>query len=152
LATAQSMSDLPPPSEKSMSAAPGTIYTLEQLIQLALESNPRILAARDQAAAASGQLRAAKAVPNPQFEYNTGQQRSATGPLTTGNVSSWSVTQPLDMPYTVSRALMQLRPIIEVRKPRVLPLRWRQLQMSKCVITSYSAERQRSVQRMKTWT
>jgi cobalt-zinc-cadmium efflux system outer membrane protein len=100
LATAQSMPDLPPSSQKSMPAAPGTIYSLEQLIQLALESNPRVLAARDQAAASSGQLRAAKAVPNPQFEYNTGQQRSATGPLTTGNVSSWSVTQPLDMPYT----------------------------------------------------
>ena len=98
--TAQPTSDLPPPSQKAVAAAPGTIYTLEQLIQLALESNPRILAARDQAAAATGQLRAAKAVPNPQFEYNTGQQRSATGPLTTGNVSSWSVTQPLDMPYT----------------------------------------------------
>jgi len=99
-AAAQSKPDLSPPSQKSMPAAPGTIYSLEQLIQLALESNPRILAARDQAAAASGQLRSAKAVPNPQFEYNTGQQRSATGPLTTGNVSSWSVTQPLDMPYT----------------------------------------------------
>jgi cobalt-zinc-cadmium efflux system outer membrane protein len=99
-ALAQSKSDLPPPSQQSMPAAPGTIYSLEQLIQLALESNPRVLAARDQAAASSGQLRAAKAVPNPQFEYNTGQQRSATGPLTTGNVSSWSVTQPLDMPYT----------------------------------------------------
>jgi cobalt-zinc-cadmium efflux system outer membrane protein len=100
LATAQSTPDLLPPTQKSSPAAPGTIYSLEQLIQLALESNPRVLAARDQAAASSGQLRSAKAVPNPQFEYNTGQQRSATGPLTTGNVSSWSVTQPLDMPYT----------------------------------------------------
>jgi cobalt-zinc-cadmium efflux system outer membrane protein len=99
-AVAQSKPDLLPPSQKSTPVAPGTIYSLEQLIQLALESNPRVLAARDQAAASSGQLRAAKAVPNPQFEYNTGQQRSATGPLTTGNVSSWSVTQPLDMPYT----------------------------------------------------
>lgn len=99
-AVAQSKPNLPPPSQKTTQAAPGTIYTLEQLIRLALESNPRVLAARDQAAASSGQLRAAKAVPNPQFEYNTGQQRTTTGPLTTGNVSSWSVTQPLDMPYT----------------------------------------------------
>jgi hypothetical protein len=36
---------------KVNAAAPGTIYSLEQLIQLALESNPRVLAARDQAAA-----------------------------------------------------------------------------------------------------
>jgi cobalt-zinc-cadmium efflux system outer membrane protein len=99
-AAAQPMPDLLPPTQQAVNSAPGTIYSLEQLIQLALESNPRVLAARDQAAASSGQLRSAKAVPNPQFEYNTGQQRSATGPLTTGNVSSWSVTQPLDMPYT----------------------------------------------------
>ena len=100
IANAQSKLDQSPPVQIARTDAPGTIYTLEQLIQIALESNPRVLAARDQANAASGQLRAAKAVPNPQFEYNTGQQRSATGPLTTGNVSSWSVTQPLDMPYT----------------------------------------------------
>jgi cobalt-zinc-cadmium efflux system outer membrane protein len=97
---AQSKLEQSPPTQTPRAAAPGTIYSLEQLIQIALESNPRVLAARDQAAAASGQLRIAKSVPNPQFEYNTGQQRSATGPLTTGNVSSWSVTQPLDMPYT----------------------------------------------------
>ena len=30
---------------------------------------------------------------------STGQQRSATGHLTVGNVPSWAVTQPLDMPY-----------------------------------------------------
>jgi cobalt-zinc-cadmium efflux system outer membrane protein len=99
-ANAQSKPDQSPPAQIARTDAPGTIYSLEQLIQIALESNPRILAARDQANAASGQLRAAKAVPNPQFEYNTGQQRSVTSPLTTGNVSSWSVTQPLDMPYT----------------------------------------------------
>jgi outer membrane protein, heavy metal efflux system len=100
MASAQTKTDMAPPSAKPSTVDSSTAYTLEQLIQIALESNPRVLAARDQANAASGQLRAAKAVPNPQFEYNTGQQRSATGPLTTGNVSSWSVTQPLDMPYT----------------------------------------------------
>ena len=67
-ASAQPMPDLAPPIQKSTPAAPGTIYSLEQLIQLALESNPRVLAPRDQAAASSGQLRSAKAVPNPQFE------------------------------------------------------------------------------------
>lgn len=100
MASAQTKTDMAPPSAKPNTTDSSTAYTLEQLIQIALESNPRVLAARDQADAASGQLRAAKAVPNPQFEYNAGQQRSATGPLTTGNVSSWSVTQPLDMPYT----------------------------------------------------
>ncbi len=77
-----------------------TVFTLDQLVQLALESNPQVLAARDQSRASSGQLRSAKAIPNPEFEVNTGQQRGTSGSLTTGNVSSWAVTQPLDMPYT----------------------------------------------------
>jgi cobalt-zinc-cadmium efflux system outer membrane protein len=74
--------------------------TINELIGIALDSSPQVLAARDQARAISGQLSTARAIPNPEFELNTGQQRSASGPLTTGNVSSWSVTQPLDMPYT----------------------------------------------------
>ena len=77
-----------------------TVFTLDQLVQLALESNPQVMASRDQTRASSGQLRSAKAIPNPEFEVNTGQQRGTSGSLTTGNVSSWAVTQPLDMPYT----------------------------------------------------
>ena len=75
-------------------------YTINDLITIALESSPQVLAARDQSKAIKGQLSTARAIPNPEFEVGTGQQRSATGPLTVGNVSSWSVTQPLDMPYT----------------------------------------------------
>ena len=75
-------------------------YTVNDLISIALESSPQVLAARDQSKAVRGQLSTARAIPNPEFEVATGQQRSATGPLTVGNVSSWSVTQPLDMPYT----------------------------------------------------
>ena len=75
-------------------------YTINELITIALESSPQVLAARDQSKAIKGQLSTARAIPNPEFEVGTGQQRSATGPLTVGNVSSWSVTQPLDMPYT----------------------------------------------------
>lgn len=74
--------------------------TINELIAIALESSPQVLAARDQAKAIKGQLSSARAIPNPEFELNTGQQRSVSGPLTTGNVSSWVVTQPLDMPYT----------------------------------------------------
>ena len=75
-------------------------YSLNDLISIALESSPQVLAARDQSKAIRGQLSSARAIPNPEFEVSTGQQRSATGPLTVGNVSSWAVTQPLDMPYT----------------------------------------------------
>jgi cobalt-zinc-cadmium efflux system outer membrane protein len=75
-------------------------YTINDLISISLQSSPQVLAARDQAKAIKGQLSIARAIPNPEFEISTGQQRSVTGPLTVGNVSSWSVTQPLDMPYT----------------------------------------------------
>ena len=75
-------------------------FTMNDLIAISLESSPQVLAARDQSRAIKGQLSTARAIPNPEFEVSTGQQRSVTGPLTVGNVSSWSVTQPLDMPYT----------------------------------------------------
>ena len=85
---------------KNVFAQSAKPYTINDLITIALESSPQILAARDQAKAIKGQLSTARAIPNPEFEVSTGQQRAVTGPLTVGNVSSWSVTQPLDMPYT----------------------------------------------------
>lgn len=84
----------------NVSAQSKKSYTINDLISVALESSPQVLAARDQSKAIKGQLSTAKAIPNPEFEISTGQQRSVTGPLTVGNVSSWAVTQPLDMPYT----------------------------------------------------
>ncbi len=84
----------------NVSAQSKKSFTMNDLITISLESNPQVLAARDQAKAVKGQLSTARAIPNPEFEVATGQQRSATGPLTVGNVSSWAVTQPLDMPYT----------------------------------------------------
>ena len=84
----------------NVSAQSKKSYTINDLISVALESSPQVLAARDQSKAIKGQLSTARAIPNPEFEVSTGQQRSATGPLTVGNVSSWAVTQPLDMPYT----------------------------------------------------
>ena len=84
----------------NVSAQSKKTFTINDLISISLESSPQVLAARDQAKAIKGQLSTARAIPNPEFEVSTGQQRSATGPLTVGNVSSWAVTQPLDMPYT----------------------------------------------------
>lgn len=83
-----------------VSAQAKTTFTINDLISISLESSPQVLAARDQSKAIKGQLSTARAIPNPEFEVSTGQQRSVTGPLTVGNVSSWAVTQPLDMPYT----------------------------------------------------
>jgi cobalt-zinc-cadmium efflux system outer membrane protein len=88
-------------------------HTLDDLISIAINSNPEILAARDQVKAVSGQLSAARAIPNPEFEGVRGQQRLRSQSGTPGPTSSWSVTQPLDMPYTriprVNAAEAQLR-------------------------------------------
>jgi cobalt-zinc-cadmium efflux system outer membrane protein len=88
-------------------------HTLDDLIGIAVNSNPEILAARDQVKAVSGQLSAARAIPNPEFEGVRGQQRLRSQSGTPGPTSSWSVTQPLDMPYTriprVNAAEAQLR-------------------------------------------
>jgi cobalt-zinc-cadmium efflux system outer membrane protein len=88
-------------------------HTLDDLISIAINSNPEILAARDQVKAVSGQLSAARAIPNPEFEGVRGQQRLRTNNNGLGPTSSWSVTQPLDMPYTriprVNAAEAQLR-------------------------------------------
>ncbi|WP_281776336.1 TolC family protein [Polynucleobacter sp. KF022] len=84
----------------NVSAQSKKSFTMNDLISISLESSPQVLAARDQSRAIKGQLSTARAIPNPEFEISTGQQRSATGPLTVGSVSSWAVTQPLDMPYT----------------------------------------------------
>jgi cobalt-zinc-cadmium efflux system outer membrane protein len=75
-------------------------HSLDDLIAIAINSNPEILAARDQAKAVGGQLSAARAIPNPEFEGVRGQQKSRADNSRIGSTSSWSVTQPLDMPYT----------------------------------------------------
>ena len=46
-------------------------YPLHDLISIALESSPQVLAARDQARAIRGQLSIARAIPNPEFEAST---------------------------------------------------------------------------------
>ncbi|WP_114652116.1 hypothetical protein [Polynucleobacter necessarius] len=81
-----------------VSAQTQKALTLNELIGIALESSSQVLAARDQSKVIKGQLSSARAIPNPEFELNTGQQKSVSGSLTTGNVSSWSVTQPLVCP------------------------------------------------------
>lgn len=75
-------------------------HTLDDLLVIAINSNSEILAARDQSKAARGQLSTARAIPNPEFEGVKGNQRLRTNPSEIGPTSSWSVTQPLDMPYT----------------------------------------------------
>ena len=82
----------------SVSAKTNQIYSLDELILVALKSSPQVLSARDQYDSIKGQTIIARAFPNPEFEINSGQQRSNSGSQAIGNVSSWAVTQPLDMP------------------------------------------------------
>lgn len=73
-------------------------FTLDDLITTALNTNPEVLAARDQSKVVQAQLIIARAIPNPEFELSSGQQKGLVG-TAVGNVSALSILQPLDMPY-----------------------------------------------------
>ena len=100
----------------SVSAKTNNTYTLDELILVALKSSPQVLSARDQYESIKGQTSIARAYPNPEFEINSGQQRSNSGSLAIGNVSSWAVTQPLDMPYSRSPRIQAAEANLRVAK------------------------------------
>lgn len=89
---------------------------MDELILVALKSSPQVLSARDQYESIKGQTSIARAYPNPEFEINSGQQRSNSGSLAIGNVSSWAVTQPLDMPYSRSPRIQAAEANLRVAK------------------------------------
>lgn len=78
----------------------GKIYTLPMLVDLSLQTNPSVFASNNAAQAAAGQARSARAIPNPDIEAMQGKNESRPTGTQMGNVSSWTITQPLDMPYT----------------------------------------------------
>jgi cobalt-zinc-cadmium efflux system outer membrane protein len=100
----------------SVSAKTNNTYTLDELILVALKSSPQVLSARDQYESIKGQTSIARAYPNPEFEINSGQQRSNSGSLAIGNVSSWAVTQPLDMSYSRSPRIQAAEANLRVAK------------------------------------
>ena len=100
----------------SVSAKTNQIYSLDELILVALKSSPQVLSARDQYDSIKGQTIIARAFPNPEFEINSGQQRSNSGSQAIGNVSSWAVTQPLDMPYSRSPRIQAAEANLRVAK------------------------------------
>jgi cobalt-zinc-cadmium efflux system outer membrane protein len=77
----------------------GKIYTLPMLVDLSLQTNPSVFASNNSAQAAAGQARSARAIPNPDIEAMQGKNESRPTGTQMGNVSSWTITQPLDMPY-----------------------------------------------------
>lgn len=74
-------------------------FDLPRLEALALESSRSLLAARDQLAAARSAVDTAAAFPNPEFEYLGGDGRARNPGVTPGNVTSLTLTQPLDLPW-----------------------------------------------------
>jgi cobalt-zinc-cadmium efflux system outer membrane protein len=76
-------------------------YTLESLERLAQDTNPALQAAQRDVAIARSEVSTARALPNPTVEFMTGPMRYkpvASG--ISGNATSYSLTQPLDLPFS----------------------------------------------------
>ena len=74
-------------------------YDLPRLETLAMESSRAVLASRDQVSAARSAVDSAAAFPNPELEYLGGNARARNPGATAGNVTTVTLTQPLDMPW-----------------------------------------------------
>lgn len=84
-----------------MAASAGTAqetFSRARLEALALESNQSLLAAREQISAARHAVSSAAAFPNPELEYLAGTTRARTTSGTPGNIRSFTLTQPIDLP------------------------------------------------------
>lgn len=79
--------------------AQAAAYDLPALEQLALADSRAVLAARDQVAAARYAVESARAFPNPELEYLSGDTRPRGAAGTVGNARSMALTQPLDLPW-----------------------------------------------------
>lgn len=75
-------------------------FSREQVEQLARANSSSIQAARDQVEAAAAAVRTAKAVPNPEIEYQKGSSSRRQISGVPGDVEQYTLTQPLDMPWT----------------------------------------------------
>lgn len=83
----------------AVTLARATAYDLTALEQLALTDSRAALAARDQVAAARYAVASARAFPNPELEYLSGDTRPRGAAGTLGNARSLALTQPLDLPW-----------------------------------------------------
>lgn len=75
-------------------------FSREQLEQLARANSSSIQAARNQVEAAAAAVRTAKAIPNPDIEYQKGSSSRRQISGVPGDVEQYTLTQPLDMPWT----------------------------------------------------
>lgn len=73
-------------------------FELPALLDLARQQHQLVQAADEQANAATAAIRSARAYPNPEIEYQSGQQRSRLPGQAPGDVRQWGLTQPLEWP------------------------------------------------------
>jgi len=75
-----------------------TEFTLEDLIRIGLEKNPRIAARQSAVQAKQEAFLAAKRMSNPEFEVQAGKGESYDG-METRNTSGFSISQPIENPF-----------------------------------------------------
>src|SRR3954471_6031161 len=74
------------------------IYSLAEVLQLALERNPGVAAAVAQREAAEAGRITARAYPNPSVEINGGPSRGRQPGVVDGNAWAFAFSQPLEYP------------------------------------------------------
>jgi cobalt-zinc-cadmium efflux system outer membrane protein len=83
----------------SVHAQPVT-YDLPALERLAVQSSRTLQAARSQVDAARYAIESASAFPNPDIEFASGSARARVPGANPGDVKSYALSQPLDMPWS----------------------------------------------------
>lgn len=77
----------------------------EQLVPIILAHNPQLRATQSARDAARSGTQAAQALPNPRLDWNQGRNTARIAGVTPGHVQSWTISQPIDNPYTRSARL-----------------------------------------------
>ena len=75
----------------------GSAYGLGELVNIVLTHNPTLQMAQRSREQAQAGIRTAGALPNPRLEFSDGRLRPSNG--SSGNVSSWGVSQLIENPW-----------------------------------------------------
>lgn len=133
-----------PPPRAAKAQVGGGLYTLPQLIELALQQNRGLAASRADLERAQAGIRSAGALHNPELEVMAGPQRARVPTGVAGDSQSITITQRLDLPplrnarigaaqsgYAAGQAQLQAdqRELIRVVKLRYYELVRRQAEL-----------------------
>jgi len=75
-------------------------YSLARLERLMLDTSPAVRSIRDTTRGAQAAVLTARTIPNPSLEVLNGNLRKRPNDDTYGNTKSYSLTQPLDLPWS----------------------------------------------------